>query len=132
MYNGSYVGKWTKYRAFSVIMPSVAFPDNTKAMWKVTLPKVSGVSYANVYISNSTKSGFQKIAKMKPGQSVYVSKYKGKALALNTYYYFTAKVKLKDGTPCSNFGYTQGYFYRTTTKGISSTDLFSGMTASGF
>ncbi|MBR2765641.1 MAG: hypothetical protein IKE03_06645 [Blautia sp.] len=132
LYNGSYVGKWTKYRAFCIAGPSTVVPDSSKAMLKVTLPYIAGINYANVYISTSPDSGYQKIGKMKPGQSVYVSRYKGRALTLNTNYYFTTKVKLKDGTPCENFGYTKVYLYRTTTKGSGSNARFSCMTAVGF
>ena len=132
MYNGSYVGKWTKYRAFCMLMPSTSIPDSSKVVLRVTLPYIAGINYANVYISNTPNSGYQKIGKMKPGQSVTVSRYKGRALALNTKYYFTAKVKLKDGTPCTNFGYTETYIYRSTTKGSGSNARFSCMTAVGF
>ena len=117
MYNGQYVGKWTKYRAFTSIDLGASLPDRTRNIIRLTLPKMSGVKYVDLYMSTSNSNAGTKIGRLTPGKSIDVSKYNGSALVRNQNYYFTSKVKLTDGTPCFNIFLKQTYIYTAAAKG---------------
>ena len=59
----------------------------SKRAFTIDMPKVYGVAKYKVYMSKKQNTGYVAVKKAKPGKTVKISKFKGKKLKKNTYYY---------------------------------------------
>ena len=72
----------------------------SKRAFSIAMPKVNGVAKYWVFLSKKQNSGYVSAKKAKPGKTVKISKFKGKKLKKNTYYYVRIFPILKNKMIC--------------------------------
>lgn len=84
-----------------------------KRAFTVQVPKLAGIKNYTVYVSRNRDKGYKKVATIKPGKKVTISKFKKKPLGFGKQYYVKITLKTKKNVTCGNnfIGYV--YFYRT-------------------
>lgn len=95
-------GPWTKYKAFSTI--ALKLKRSTGRSFRVKCPKLPKVvKTVNLMMSTASKSGFKKVASVKPGKkSKKIKKCNGKKFVSFKTYYLKPVPVLKDGVFCEN------------------------------
>ena len=103
-------GPWTKYKAFSTIV--LKLKKSSGRSFKVKCPKLPKVvKTVNLMMSTANKTGFKKVASVKPGKkSKKIKKFKGKKFASSKTYYLKAAPVLKDGVFCEN-AYINNFYW---------------------
>lgn len=102
-------GAWTATRAFCTLSPKVSLASKNSKTVQFKIPKIAGVKSVQLFLSKNYKSGYKKVANIKPGKVKKISKFAGKTFPYYKTYYYRMIVKLTDGRTCE--GYTSGNFY---------------------
>lgn len=101
---------WSVYRAFTTMGVTPKLVSNASRTISFKAPKISGVKSYTLYLSDkSNTKGFKKVGTIKPGKTIKVSKFKGKAFVYYKDYYYKIVPNLKK--KASTTDALIGYFY---------------------
>ncbi len=97
---GTYVAAsdWSTSKAFTTANYTVKLVSKKSKTVSFKFPKVSGIKSYVLYMSTSQNKGYKKVATVKPGKTLKISRFKKKAFAYRKNYYYkivpkaTAKV----------------------------------------
>ncbi len=80
------VTNWSAYKGFNTVKCSLSLKSGRRV--KIKTPKVKGVKRFTLYMSTKSDSGYRKIKTVKAGNSIIISKYKGKKFVKYKNYYY--------------------------------------------
>jgi hypothetical protein len=99
---------WSTTKSFCTAKYKLALSTNASKTVKLTVPKISGIKKYILYMSTSSTSGFKKVASVKAGNTLKVSKFNKKALVYNKNYYYKLVPVRQNGSKLTAI---EGYFY---------------------
>ena len=106
------VSGWSKWKSFSTAKYTVKQAGKTKAI-NIKAPKMTGVKYYKVYMSNYIDKGFKYLKKVKPGKKYKIAKTpKKKGFAYYKSYYLKFKPVLKKGGSAQEMFVYPFHFYK--------------------
>lgn len=104
-------GNWSGFRTFVKIkckgMKSTGYGSSKRVTFKT--PKIKGVKKFNVTMSTKRDKGFKKVATVKPGKRVTVTKFNKKNLKRFKSYYFRVIPKMSNNLTSDLYGTITAY-----------------------